>query len=668
MNTPLVRKGGNLDSTYNWLLDSFDHGFDYFFESSPDSGGNGSVADSFVNRIQSGGGQPMLTIPMLKYVATNGYSFSVSKYRPYGYVPVATAPENSDIGNGVTGTNADSGRNLYFTGNDPTDANTANSTGFQQSWVQHLIVQHNTATNGGVPYYILDNEPDDWFDEHADVDPGGVKLADLQSRLISYSAMVKGVDSSALTVGPEISGWYSYFYSGYDLCQGAQYDNYNFTDYNSYGTDPNTGSTYNFLPKLLADLKSNDSGKAHQTLDVFTVHYYPQQNEYSDDVSSATQSERNVSTRSLWDPTYQDASFIGSSGLNDGAGDGHVNLLPTLRAWATTYYGSGLQTGLTEYSWGADGDMSGATAQADILGIFGRGITTNGKTNPGIDLATRFTSPASGTPVYKVFQMYRNYDGAKSTFGNISVSCTSSSNPNTLSAFASHTLNATFTGHDVTVMVVNKQLSATQAINISSTLLPYCYIPTGETATVYQLAAVNGVSSNAAITKLASIPVSSQALTATVAAQSVTLFKYHVNYVWNHVFHLTLASAALQKLLAAQMANRLSTQKVSVKFVNTATGALTDETDGIYSDNQGNVYVGTSANGTFDIVVKPAGGLSQTFHAVCHRHGRDNSRSWHHEPSSGRRQRRQRRRHHRLQRRARRLRHELHAGRLQHHV
>ena len=68
---------------------------------------------------------------------------------------------------------------------------------------------------------------------------------------------------------------------------------------------------------------------------------------------------------------------------------------------------------ITEYNWGAEADINGATAQADILGIFGR---------EGLDLATRWTTPDPSTPTYKAIKMYRNYDGNKSTFGETSVS------------------------------------------------------------------------------------------------------------------------------------------------------------------------------------------------------------------------------------------------------
>ncbi len=124
---------------------------------------------------------------------------------------------------------------------------------------------------------------------------------------------------------------------------------------------------------------------------------------------------RNRSTRSLWDPSYTDETWIGDK----------VRLIPRMKEWVSAYY-PGLETGITEYSWGADGHINGATAQADVLGIFGR---------EGLDVGTRWVVPDTGTPTFKAIQMYRNYDGSKSVFGDTSVKATVP-NPDTLAAFA----------------------------------------------------------------------------------------------------------------------------------------------------------------------------------------------------------------------------------------
>ena len=107
---------------------------------------------------------------------------------------------------------------------------------------------------------------------------------------------------------------------------------------------------------------------------------------------------RNQSTRIFWDPNYVDPSWINNI----------IMLIPRMKNWVANYY-PGTKIGITEYNWGAEPSINGATAQADILGIFGR---------ENLDLATRWATPDSSTPTYKAIKMYRNYDGNKSTFGD----------------------------------------------------------------------------------------------------------------------------------------------------------------------------------------------------------------------------------------------------------
>jgi hypothetical protein len=45
-----------------------------------------------------------------------------------------------------------------------------------------------------------------------------------------------------------------------------------------------------------------------------------------------------------------------------------MNLIPRLKSWVNTYYPN-TKTAITEYNWGAEGHINGATTQADVLGI-----------------------------------------------------------------------------------------------------------------------------------------------------------------------------------------------------------------------------------------------------------------------------------------------------------
>src|SRR5262249_29631803 len=152
---------------------------------------------------------------------------------------------------------------------------------------------------------------------------------------------------SALVVGPEEWGWSGYLFSGADQQAGSQNGWSNFPDRNAHG-----GADY--LPWLLDQLRQESQARGQRLLDVSSVHYYPQAGDSSDDTSNTTQLLRNRSTRSLWDPNYVDESWIGN----------RVQLVPRLRSWVDAYY-PGTATAITEYNWGAEGHMNGATAQAD---------------------------------------------------------------------------------------------------------------------------------------------------------------------------------------------------------------------------------------------------------------------------------------------------------------
>ena len=490
LNSPLNRSGGNATSQYNWQCNCDNRGSDWYFESLDDgSSVAGKLNDDFIATTKAANAQAMLTIPTIGWVAKLGpnrsklSSFSQSKYN---YV----AQSNDwqwfpDAGNGIRSSDGSK-----VTGNDPNDANIPSTSTFQQSWMQHLVGTWGTAGNGGLRYYLMDNEPSLWQETHRDVHPTGPTMTEIKNVIIDYGAKVKATDSSALVVGPEEWGWPGYFYSGLDqqVAPSVGWNPSMFPDRQAHG-----GADY--LPWLLDQLRQHDQQTGQRSLDVFTVHWYPQGSQvlglgseaFSNDVSPAMSNLRNRSTRSLWDQNYIDPSWINSK----------VSLIPRLRTWVNTYY-PGLQVGVTEYNWGAEGFINGATTQADVLGIFGR---------EGVDMATRWTTPDSSTPTYKAMKMYRNYDGAKSTFGDISV-LDSVPDPDTLSSFAA----LRSSDNSLTVMIINKSLTddALAALNLSN-------FSAAGTAQVWQLTSANS------ITRLNDLNFSGTSLNIAVPAQSITL-------------------------------------------------------------------------------------------------------------------------------------------------
>jgi hypothetical protein len=480
LNATLNRSGGNGATRYNWKLNATNHANDYFFESIGEASTvPGESADTFVAASKAGGAQPMLTVPMLGWVANLGPSrgklagFSVKKYGPQQ----KTDPYMPDAGNGLK----PDGK-TEITGSDPNDANTPATPDFQRGWLQHLTAKWGKAGGGGVGYYLLDNEPALWNSTHRDAHPQGATMQEVLDDSISYATLIKSLDPAAQVLGPEEWGWNGYLYSGADEQYGAAHH------WNGAFPDRAAHGGMDYLPWLLDQLHKHDAKTGKRLLDYFTVHIYPQGGDGGDDVSPNIEQLRSRSTRALWDPNYTDESWIKAK----------IMLIPRLKKWVQTYYPS-TKIGITEYNWGAEGSMSGATAQADLWGIFGR---------EGLDLATRWTTPALASPTFKAMQLYRNYDGKKSTFGSISV-LDRVPDPDTLASFAALRQS----DGALTVMVVNKALAGPTPIALS-----LARFNAGEAAQAWQLAG------GGAITRLPDASLIGSRLTATLPAQSITLY------------------------------------------------------------------------------------------------------------------------------------------------
>jgi hypothetical protein len=480
-NFTINRGGGNGTSTYNWQINAANRASDWYFESVPDSSQT-SGYDAFVRQTRAANGaQPLLTIPMINYLAKvdpSGrmlWSYSIAKYGPQ----TGSDPYNPDAGNGIS---AATGRPIA--GNDPLDAHTPNSVSIQQAWVQQLISTWGLAASGGIQFYIMDNEPSLWSRTHRDIHPDPQTYNEVLSDYVKYAGAVRALDPNAMIVGPEEWSWWAMFLSGHDQQNGIS----------GPGSDYKTHSQTYYYPWLLQQLYAHQQSTGQQLLNVLSTHYYPMELTNPNDDSFAGQLTRNQSTRALWDPNYVDPSWFSQVGVNGGI----VNLIPTLKSWVDQYY-PGLQTAVTGYNWGDETNLNGATTQADVLGIFGR---------EGLDLATR-TVPVNPSPTYLAMQLYRNYDGNLSTFGDTSISA-AVENPDNVSSFAA----VRSSDGALTVMVINKQQGTTPVtVNLAN-------FETDGMARAWQVASAT----QTAITELGSVPITDHTITATLPSQSITLF------------------------------------------------------------------------------------------------------------------------------------------------
>ncbi|MEZ4648591.1 MAG: glycoside hydrolase family 44 protein [Candidatus Eisenbacteria bacterium] len=404
------RWGGNSVTRYNYVLDTFNTASDWFYmnipNDHPDPGQlpDGSAADRFAEETLTSGADVLLTVPTIGWTPNareKRWGFSVDLYGEQEETECTASGWQSwcqeDAGNGILI------GGVPVTGNDPLDTSIPVGPSFAEDWLAHLSTRVGTASQGGIRYYALDNEPMLWSSTHRDVHPDPVDYDELWSRSRDYAAAIKASDPGAEVFGPAVWGWCAYFFSAEDGC--------------GPGGDHAAHGGMDVLPWYLDQAKQYELTHGTRILDYLDIHYYPQAAgvALSDDESSATSARRLRSVRSLYDPTYVDESWIGQP----------VRLIPRMREWIDEYY-PGTKLAITEYNWGGDSGLSSALAQAEVLAVFGR---------EGVDVATRWVAPAAGSRVADAFRVFLDVDGAGTVLTGTSVHADASA-PDDLGAYA----------------------------------------------------------------------------------------------------------------------------------------------------------------------------------------------------------------------------------------
>jgi hypothetical protein len=367
------RWGGNPTSRYNPDGNFWNSASDWFFENHQAP----SYTD-FLNDNGAHGAKSAITIPMLGWIAKDGASFSfpVSVFGPQA----RTDQWHSDAGNGVNQAGKD------IAPGPPSRTSAEAPPAWAERWI--TAIRAADAGKSNVYEYILDNEPMLWHATHRDVHPTPVGYDELVDRTIQYGGAIRKADPNAVIAGPAEWGWSGYFYSAKDTAPGGGY-----ADRRAHGDVP-------LVEWYLRRLREHEQKTGTRVLDVLDLHYYPQGNNvYAGGAGGsdrATQLLRLRSTRSLWDDTYLDESWI-----ND-----KVRLLPRMKEWVDRNYpGRGISVG--EWNFGGEKDVTGALATAEALGRFAQfGVTS----------AFYWGAPPADSPSVVGFFAYRNFDGKGGRF------------------------------------------------------------------------------------------------------------------------------------------------------------------------------------------------------------------------------------------------------------
>jgi hypothetical protein len=102
-------------------------------------------------------------------------------------------------------------------------------------------------------------------------------------------------------------------------------------------------------------------------------------------------------TRSLWDPTYVDESWVATDTSNSQPNPSIVQLIPRIQTLIGKYY-PGLKFSISEWSSTNDNDVTGGLVSVDVLGIFGK---------YRLDAATYWATPAETGPVGLAYWLFR---------------------------------------------------------------------------------------------------------------------------------------------------------------------------------------------------------------------------------------------------------------------
>jgi mannan endo-1,4-beta-mannosidase len=384
MNATVRRLGGNRTTGYNWETNASSAGADWHhFNDDWLCSGNykykdcdqpGAVYQHFVEENQALGLDSLLTIQMAGYVSGDKSGAVKEEEKAPGKRWVKTSPRK---------------KGPYSLTPDLKDG-----TVYTDEFVNFLISKFKKASEGGVKFYSLDNEPALWTSTHPRIHPEKVGYRELVDKSGATAANILRLDPDAKIVGPAAYGWQEFL----TLQDAPESKELNAT----YGT---------FLDFYLEQMRLLEKKGGNRLLHILDLHWYPEAQGGGKRITEGDKSPDSIEARvqaprSLWDPGYVEKSWI----TQWSTGGKPLRLIPWAKDIITKRY-PGTALAFTEYDYGAGDHVSGGLAQADVLGVFG---------DQGVTLANYWGALKPYNQA--AFKLYRNYDGAKSTFGDTAVS------------------------------------------------------------------------------------------------------------------------------------------------------------------------------------------------------------------------------------------------------
>lgn len=386
----LDRTGGNRWTAYNWVTNASNAGSDYLYENDAyvsSSSTPGAAVTDIISSDQGNGMASLVTFQMQGLVAGD----------ESGPVSVTNPPDLSRFkhvvfakGSAFTMTPSSSSANVYMD---------------EFIWAidQRFAGQNIFGTTPSTQHVFaqLDNEPELWNSTHLEVQGPTLVTSDAYiAKTISLATALKTQFPNLVIFGPANYGFYGLYAWQGELA-------------------PTAGGNNWFVDKYLLALKAASTTFGRPLVDVYDFHWYPEATDSAGaritGLNGPTLSDDQVqaivqSPRSLWDPTYQEKSWVAQ------AVGGPINILGKLQGKITAEY-PGTKLSITEYNNGGAQHIAGTLAQADNLGVFGA---------QALFAATLWPLQSNSNYILAGLRAYRNFDGANHNFGDTSIAAASS--------------------------------------------------------------------------------------------------------------------------------------------------------------------------------------------------------------------------------------------------
>lgn len=275
-----------------------------------------------------------------------------------------------------------------------TQPDTSDDTVYIDEYVSYLVNRYGAADDGGINGYFLDSEPDKWTENFPVLGLEKITPSELVDRSARLSSAVRSIDGQALIFGPSLSG-----------LQGC----INLDNPEAWNECADEDNEYSwFIDYYLGEMQKKSREAGYRLLDVLDAHYYTEAMTPmgvpvltgDDDYSNAY---RMQAVKTLWDPDYTENSVTVLMNKQ------FTPLISTLNASVRINYPD-TKLSFSEYDFGGGGNISGAAAEADVLGVFAR---------EGVYLAC--LSPVSEDIRFQkaAMKLYTDYDGEGSGFGDM---------------------------------------------------------------------------------------------------------------------------------------------------------------------------------------------------------------------------------------------------------